>query len=385
MKVLYYDWNEVTGRDCRECMVALGWTVTVVKYNLPDYEHDNVFEEHMHHLLMDGYDCIFSFNFYPILSSIAKKNGIRYVSWVFDSPQFTLECDVVANECNAIFVFDRKLCEQYQNRGMATIHYMPLAYHATRLSRFLEGKVREYQHEITFLGSLYDDSHNLWDQIAYLPEEDRGYVEGLIACQRLVYGIDFCDELMTKERCERIRKYVIMDLPDTFSDCRDALLRNMIHRKMTITERKNLLTDIGEKYLLDVYSDKVPDGFPVNFRGYADYMTQMPEIFISSKINLNITLRSILSGIPLRVIDILGAGGFVLSNYQPELEEYFTYGEDIVWFDCPDDLMEKIEYFLKHDELREQIAQKGHDTASHIFTYERILPKMFTEVFGRVV
>ena len=385
MKILYYDWDEITGRDCRECMVVLGWMVSVVKYNLSDYERDDVFEEQMRHVLKHGYDCIFSFNFYPILSRIAKENGLRYVSWVFDSPQFMLECEVVANDCNAIFVFDRKLCEQYQKRGITTIHYMPLAYNATRLDRFLEGRKREYQHEISFLGSLYDDSHNLWDQIVYLPEEERGYVEGLIACQQLVYGIDFCEELMTRERCGRIRKYVKMDLPNTFADCRDAMLRKMIHRKMTVVERRNLLKNIGEKYSLDLYSDKVPEDFPVNYKGYADYITQMPEIFFNSKINLNITLRSILSGIPLRVIDILGAGGFVLSNYQPELEEYFTYGEDIIWFDCLDDLMEKIDYFLKHDELREQLAQKGHDKARQIFTYDNMLRKMFLEVFGRVV
>ena len=37
----------------------------------------------------------------------------------------------------------------------------------------------------------------------------------------------------------------------------------------------------------------------------------MPEVFRKSKINLNITLRSIISGISLRVYDILGAGGSV--------------------------------------------------------------------------
>lgn len=385
MKILYYDWDEVTGRDCMDSMKALGWMVSVVKYNLPDYERDDVFEEQMHLLLKDGYDCIFSFDFYPILSRIAKKSGIRYVSWVFDSPQFTLECEAVVNDCNAIFLFDRKLCEHYQKRGISTIHYMPLAYNATRLDHFLEGRKREYHHEISFLGSLYDDSHNLWDQIVYLPEEERGYVEGLIACQQLVYGIDFCEELMTKERCGHLRKYVKMELPDTYADCRDEMLWDMIHRKMTIAERRNLLKNIGERYSLDLYSDKAPEDISVNYMGYANYVTQMPEIFFSSKINLNITLRSILSGIPLRVIDILGSAGFVLSNYQPELEEYFTYGEDIIWFDCPEDLMGKIDFFLQHDELREQLAWKGHDTASKIFTYERILPQIFSKAFERSV
>ena len=75
--------------------------------------------------------------------------------------------------------------------------------------------------------------------------------------------------------------------------------------------------------------------------GIVSYTAEMPDIFHTTKINLNITLRSITSGIPLRAIDILGCGGFLLSNYQPELCEYFTPDVDFVYFEDPDDLAEK--------------------------------------------
>ena len=38
-------------------------------------------------------------------------------------------------------------------------------------------------------------------------------------------------------------------------------------------------------------------------------------MFANSKVNLNITLRNIKTGIPLRALDIMGAGGFLLTNY----------------------------------------------------------------------
>ena len=103
----------------------------------------------------------------------------------------------------------------------------------------------------------------------------------------------------------------------------------------------------------------------------------MPLIFASSKININITLRSILTGIPLRVVDILGARGFVLSNYQAELAEYFEYGKSIVWFDSPGDLVEKCAYYLEHDDERKKIATLGHEIAANEFAYEVLLPKIF--------
>ena len=55
--------------------------------------------------------------------------------------------------------------------------------------------------------------------------------------------------------------------------------------------------------------------------GYADYYEQMPKIFRLSDVNLNISLRTIQTGIPLRVLDVLACGGFLISNYQEELAE----------------------------------------------------------------
>ena len=107
----------------------------------------------------------------------------------------------------------------------------------------------------------------------------------------------------------------------------------------------------------------------------------MPEVFATSKININISLRSILTGIPLRVIDILGAGGFCLTNYQVELSEYFENGRELVWFESPEDLIDKTEYYLSHDDEREQIAANGLEAAKRLFSYDVLLPKVLSQVF----
>ena len=87
----------------------------------------------------------------------------------------------------------------------------------------------------------------------------------------------------------------------------------------------------------------------------------MPYIFHNSKINLNITSKTIESGIPLRVFDILSCGGFCLTNYQPEIARYFTDGEDLVMYSSMEDLVDKVAYYLEHDEEREQIARNGYE------------------------
>ena len=77
--------------------------------------------------------------------------------------------------------------------------------------------------------------------------------------------------------------------------------------------------------------------------GQADYMVRMPHVFNRSKINLNFMMRSIRTGMSLRVLDVMGVGGFLLSTYRSELEEYFTDGQELVIVRDRDELESKIE------------------------------------------
>ena len=72
----------------------------------------------------------------------------------------------------------------------------------------------------------------------------------------------------------------------------------------------------------------------------------------------------------------MGAGGFLMSNYQPELAEYFIDGQDIVLFDSPEDMRWKVNYYLQHDEERQQIAQNGFEKVKKEFSYDIQLKKM---------
>ena len=110
--------------------------------------------------------------------------------------------------------------------------------------------------------------------------------------------------------------------------------------------------------------------------GLVDYRSEMPLVFKQSKINLNITLRSIRSGIPLRGFDIMGAGGFLLSNYQADLLELFVPDEDFVYYTSKEELLRKIDYYLRHEEERKAIAKNGHDKIAERHTYRHRVREM---------
>lgn len=384
MKILYYYWNENSKEDCVEAFERLRHIVTVWSHNFESYTKDAKFLEDIRKKISEGIDCIFSFNYFPLLSDAAQEAGIPYISWVYDSPHYTLEAKNLSNPCNHVFIFDYALCDRYCAQGFTTVDYMPLPVNTSRLDKQLAG-IRStspfaYKHDITFMGSLYKDEYNFYEQINYLPDYLKGFIDGMIEAQTHVYGLDFPSALFDAKKCDEMGKYVKIGLGDDYNNARDEIFRNMIRKQVTVKEREALLRALGNIFNLDLYSNSKPDTIKANFLGTADYIKEMPEIFATSKININISLRSILTGIPLRVVDILGAGGFCLTNYQTELSEYFENGRELVWFESPEDLIDKAAYYLAHDDEREQIAANGHEAAEKIFSYDVLLPRILERI-----
>jgi spore maturation protein CgeB len=104
--------------------------------------------------------------------------------------------------------------------------------------------------------------------------------------------------------------------------------------------------------------------------GPANTLTEMPKIFHLSKINLNFSIKPIKTGLPLRIWDILGCGGFLMTNYQQEIPQYFEIGKDLETFGSDTELLEKTAYYLSHEEERIQIAANGYHKVKELHTWK---------------
>ena len=75
----------------------------------------------------------------------------------------------------------------------------------------------------------------------------------------------------------------------------------------------------------------------------------------------------------------MGAGGFLLTGYQAELDEYFVNGRDLVMADGPADMQQKISYYLVHEKEREEIAGNGQKKTIENFDYRKMLHQIFVK------
>jgi len=76
----------------------------------------------------------------------------------------------------------------------------------------------------------------------------------------------------------------------------------------------------------------------------------------------------------------LGCGGFLLTNYSPGLEFIFTKGEHLEWYHNPEECLELIDYYLKHEARRKQIAQNGYQFAHTHRTYDKVIDEIIAHI-----
>ena len=267
---------------------------------------------------------------------------------------------------------------EFHRAGIATIHYLPLAANTERLDAIKCRDGEPFLYDVSFVGSLYTESHNFFDRMGDLSDYARGYLDGLMTCQRNVQGYNFVQECI-EPVLEELSQALPMEPNADGAETKEFLFAQyVINRKITGLERPALLSAIARNHVVDLFT--VDESFSVpNLRnhGRVEPYEQAQRVYKQSKINLNITLRSIKSGIPLRCMDIMGSGGFLLTNFQSDFLDFFIPGEDFVYYENTQDLLEKIAYYLGHDQEREMIARNGHDKVAAGHTFRHRVAEIF--------
>jgi len=106
----------------------------------------------------------------------------------------------------------------------------------------------------------------------------------------------------------------------------------------------------------------------------------IPRIMRDSVISLNfgdsgVVMQGFTPGksrqIKARVFEVPGAGGFLMTEFAEGLDGFFRIDEEVAVFDGISELVEKIEYYLTHPDVRDRIALAGHSRAREQHSYER--------------
>ena len=388
MHILMYRWKAYNYRDIEQTFLLLGHTVDNIEQELGSYDVSPEFERVIEEKIRGThYDMVFTVNYFPLISNVCERTGVNYVSWTCDNPLISMYHESVFHACNYIFTFDKTNYLEFRGMGVKHIWYLPLAVDTERMDALLgapeeagrwkaaqDPEMRKYRGDVAFVGSLYE--RNSYDKIKNrLPEYLRGYFDAVMEAQLNISGANIVEPMLTTNILEQLQEYFQLEKSEgSFSDLGLIFQTTVLGFKIAEIERRRALIELSKHYRVNVYSNSdVSDLLRIQYCGSVDYWSEMPKVFRMSKINLNFTIPNIKSGIPLRIWDVLGCGGFLLTNYQAEIPYYFKEGEDLVCFDGLEDLCEKVGYYLEHEEERKRIAWNGYRKVREKHSYiERI-------------
>lgn len=91
-----------------------------------------------------------------------------------------------------------------------------------------------------------------------------------------------------------------------------------------------------------------------------------------------------------RAWEAMLSGSFYMSNYVPpeedvvDIRKIMTEGENLIMFYSKQDLLDKIGYYLVHEEERKQIAKKGNEMARKYMTYDALINRVLAFLAEKV-
>ena len=335
-------------------------------------------------------DLVFTYDFIPAVSVACDNLKVKYLAWVYDCPQMELYRPEVSSDFTYISVFDKKQYEHLKKLGhIRHLFYNPLAADIDLFQNTIitEEDMKNYSAEVSFLGRLYDKEY-VRKMFSMCSLEDQARITEISSEAVCKWDRDHIHGQVSDEFVDRAFAITSLKHESNLSSVdfkRNVVENGFISPKCNELERKVMINFLARRFPITLYSGRMQyDELDksIVLRDTQDYLSEMPKVFNISRINLNITSKSIESGIPQRVWDIMAVGGFCLTNYQPELEEYFDIGKDIAVYRDLAECENLIRYYLSHEEERMNIAVNGYMKVGQVGNSKDRVKKVLGEIAG---
>lgn len=288
--------------------------------------------------------------FFILMSSEITIETLRQLSkkcvtanWFCDDQwRFENFSRIVSPALTFAITTDKFSVEKYRKAGCSnTIHSQ---WAAIEYSDNIRLDDQEYSNDICFVGSM--NPTRRWT-IAFLQES--GFS---VAC----FGSGWANGRVAFEDIKEItlRSRINLNLSNSFSnDLR--FMERLRHNSMKPAPLSRL-----RRLVRGLFPDSSPQRVP-------------EEGVVDSNSPKNV------EQIKARNFEIPAFGGFQLSQYCLEIEDYFEIGREIAIFSNVDDLVKQLGYYLSHDSEREAIRRAGYLRARD-YTYDNRMREILNEI-----
>lgn len=250
-----------------------------------------------------------------------RERGWNTALWSIEDPYDIDGFQQIATAYDRVFTVEKACVEVYRQAGCASVHYLPLGAAADVHRPLPVGP--EYQSDVCFVGAGLPNRYRVIDAAAdYLAS---------VNCKIIGPG------------WEGLRSA-------------DRLQAALIPRVVAPAEAARYFN--GAKVNLNIFR-------PPDHCAAFSNRRKIPA----------------LSPNP-RVFEVAASGGFLLTDRREDLASFYQIGEELDVFDTAKELVEKIRYYLQHEDRRQEMAQRALRRTREEHTYRHRLERMLQLVSG---
>lgn len=283
---------------------------------------------------------------------------IPYVSWFTDTPRMILyNLDVHASPYSVAATWEKAYIPHFERLGFDHVLFMP---HAADPALFSDAPATSFARNLAFVGtSMIDQAEEAWEKLKQAPEVrdevKRAFDEGRVTREAFAEGIEaiLSPSILARADESARRNAELCVVYESTRRMRCDLVR--------------ALMPMG----VEAHGDPFWKRITPKAYGPVGYFTALPAFYRDTAVNLNTTSLQMRSSVNQRVFDCPAAGGFLITDNQQDLTDFFDVGVEMIVFDNLEELKEKVSYYLKRPEERERViraAQKriaAHHTHAH--------------------
>ncbi|WP_274649463.1 CgeB family protein [Paenibacillus humicola] len=250
-----------------------------------------------------------------------RRAGIRIAVWFTDDPYYTDMTAKLALHYDDVFTLELNCVEFYRRLGCESVHYLPLGVYQDEFRP--RNPELNKRHDILFIGSAFWRRVEFFDQITdYLASRDT-HISGIW--------------------WERLKRY--------------NRLKGKIALGRWMGPRETAGMYSGAKIVINMHRAPEDDTFNSNSAGITA-VSPNPRTF-----------------------EVSACAALQLTDIRDDLASFYKPGSEIVTYSSPSDMVEKIEYYLTHEEERRRIAMQGMARTMREHTYDHRLRTMLSILF----
>ncbi len=314
---------------------------------------------------------VVTINYDSEVAAVCHELEVPLVAWEVDPKTDRPPVPPAGGEDFRVFTLHPKDVSQLKEAGFSSVDYLPIGVDTDRRSpiELSEEERSRFSARVCFVGSSLIDRARRFKRL-FLQlhasfncsaegsfDETSERLERVLVAERANYGVYASDQL----------------LEEHFGDFLDAAKRNGTPddpkkwvAEIVASQKRVAYVSALSNFGIHVWGDErwsdVSSAAPgVHYRGLAEQGHELTCVYSGAEVHVDVNRIYQPEAIPMRVINVMACGGFLIAEHSDSIEELFDVGKEIETYRTIDELESKVAHFLEHPGEAREIAQRGLD------------------------